>query len=581
MLWNAAPKWTLANGIVLVLQGFLPLIGLLILKRLIDAITATTGSPEPALREPMLYIGLIGAVVLFGAFLQALSVLIGEIRDQRLTDHVQDLIHAKSVDLDLAFFETPEYQDRLHRAQQEGPFRPASLATGMATFVQNLVGLLAVTALLVAFNPWIVGVVVALSLPGLAVKLKYSDELYRWRLERTPTERRAKLVDWMLTFVQFAREVRLFGLGKHLRARHKILRRELLHERLAMAKKRAAATLGTQAGGTLTVVGALVFVVLQMAEGAISLGELVMYYGALQRALSSTQQLLTSLSGLYEDSLFLSNLGDFLELEPRITDPEKPEPMICPMTEGIVFEGVSFSYPGAREPVLQDVQLEILPGETIALVGENGAGKSTLVKLLCRFYDPDAGRILWDRRDLRGFRLADLRRQITVAFQDFARFPVKVRENILFGDLDRGDEDRRVLEATVSAGAEPLVASLPRIYDTELGVWFEGGQELSAGQWQKLALARAFFRDAQLIVFDEPTSELDALAEAELFVRFRELTKGRTTLLISHRFSSVRMADRILVLSDGRITESGTHDELVRMGGLYARMFEVQARMYQ
>ena len=581
LLWSAAPRWTLANGIVLLLQGLLPLAGLLILKRLIDATTAAVGSSESALREPLLYVGLVGVVVLFGGLLQAISILIDEIRNQRLTDHVQDLIHAKSVELDLSLFETPEYQDTLHRAQEEGPFRPTSLATGLATFVQSSVGLMAVTALLIAFNPWIVLVVVVLSLPGLVIKLKHSEELYRWRHGRTSTERRARFVDWMLTLVQFAREVRLFGLGDHLRARHRALRGELLHERLALARKRAIGYLGTLTGGTLAVVGALVLVVFQMARGTISLGDLVMYYGALQRALAATQQLFGSLAGLYEDSLFLSNLKAFLELEPRVTDPENPKSVTGPMTQGIVFDGVSFSYPGAEEPVLKDLRFAIRPGETIAVVGENGAGKSTLIKLLCRLYDPAAGRILWEGHDLRDFRLADLRRQITMAFQDFARFPVTVRENICFGDLDQVAKDRQVLAAAISAGAERMVAGLPREYDTELGIWFEGGQELSSGQWQKLALARAFFRDAQVVVFDEPTSDLDALAEAELFERFRELTKGRTTVLISHRFSSVRMADRIFVLSEGRMIERGSHDELIRVGGLYARMFEAQAGMYR
>ncbi len=581
LLWSAAPTWTLANGVVLLFQGLLPLAGLLVLKRLIDSMTAAASMSEPILRQPLLYVAILGALALLNAALQASSILIDEIRNQKLTDHVQDLIHAKSVQLDLAFFETSEYQDQLHRAQQEGPSRPTSLATGLAALVQNAIGLLAVTGLLLAFNPWIVGVVALLSLPGLAIKLKSSEDFYRWQLERTSTERRARFVDWMLTFVQFAREVRLFGLGQHLRNRHKTLRQELLSERLALARKRAFALLGTQAGGTVALIGGLILVVFQMARGTISLGDLVMYYGALQRALSATQQLLGSLASLYEDSLFLSNLRGFLELEPRVRDPETPRPVPHPMTRGILFEDVSFSYPGAGEPVLENIHLEIRPGETIALVGENGAGKSTLVKLLCRLYDPDSGRVSWDGVDLRDLRVADLRRQITVAFQDFARFPVTVRENIRFGDLDRGDKKSLILEAARSAGAEQLVADLPRGYDTELGTWFEGGQELSAGQWQKLALARAFFRDAQLIVFDEPTSDLDALAEAELFERFRQLTRGRTTFLISHRFSSVRMADRIFVLAKGRIIEGGTHEELVRLRGFYARMFEAQARMYR
>ncbi len=581
LLWRAAPGWSLANAAVLLLEGVVPLVGLLLLKRVVDTLTAALAAPEPALREPLFYAALVGAVALVGALLQALSSLIGEAQGQLLTDHLQGRIHARSVELDLAYFENPEYYDHLHRAQQEGFFRPARIAAGLAQLARGVVALVAVAGLLIVLNPWIVVIVVALSLPGLAVKLKYSEELYLWRRDRTATERLALMIDRMLTQVRFAKEVRLFGLGEHLARRHQELRRILRRERLALARKRAAADLGTQGGGTVAVFGALVFIVLQAARGEITLGDLVMYFGALQRALATTQQLLGAVANLYEDSLYLAYLRGFLELEPRVTDPPEPLP-VAPLSRGIVFEDVSFAYPGRNLEVLRGVSLELRAGEVTALVGENGAGKTTLVKLLCRLYDPDSGRIQWDGDDLRRLAAGELRRRIAVAFQDFAQFPATVGENIAYGDVERPRDDAAVAAAARVAGAEGAIAALPGGYGTPLGKWFLGGQELSLGQWQKIALARAFYRrDAELVVLDEPTAGLDALAEAELFASFRRLIAGRTALLISHRFSSVRMADRIYVLAEGRVVESGSHRELVRLDGLYAKMFNVQARMYR
>ena len=306
-----------------------------------------------------------------------------------------------------------------------------------------------------------------------------------------------------------------------------------------------------------------------------------MVFAALQRGLNATQQMLQALAGLYEDSLFMAHLRSFLSLEPRIVDPAEPVPVPVPLAHGLVCEGVSFGYPQREEDALRDINLELRAGEVTALVGENGAGKSTLVKLVCRLYDPQEGTISWDGQDLRRLSVDELRQQVTVVFQDFAQFPATVRQNITYGDVTGTPEKTRLAEAVRAAGAESVIDALPAGLDTPLGKWFEGGHELSVGEWQKIALVRAFYRDAQLIVLDEPTSGLDALAEVELFAAFRHLIAGRTALLISHRFSSVRMADRIYVLAEGRVVECGSHEELIREGGLYARMFNAQARMYQ
>jgi ATP-binding cassette subfamily B protein len=307
----------------------------------------------------------------------------------------------------------------------------------------------------------------------------------------------------------------------------------------------------------------------------------VMYFQAFQRGQSALNQMMSGLAALYEDNLFLANVMEFLALEPRVPEPADPVPVPEPMKVGIELEGVSFRYPGSRENALREISLTIRPGEHIALVGANGSGKTTLIKLLCRLYDPTEGRISLDGADLSGFETGALRRQISVVFQDYARYHLTARENIWFGDTTHQAENGRVVAAAELSGADEVIARLPRGYDTVLGKQFQDGAELSIGEWQKVALARAFMREAQIIVLDEPTSSLDAQAEYEVFRKFRQLARGRTAVLISHRFSTVRMADRIYVLDGGRIVESGTHDELVRLGGTYARLFQLQASSYR
>ncbi len=456
------------------------------------------------------------------------------------------------------------------------------IVNGLLRLGQNAISLVAVAGLLLAFNWGIAVVLFAGVIPGVLVRLKFAGKQYRWQRKRTQTERKAHYFNQVLTGDTHAKEMRLFGLSRIFMERFQGLRKTLRREKLGLARQRALADFGAQAGATIAVFGAFGYIAFRTVQGTITIGDMVMYYQAFQRGLGFLQEVLGGLSDLYENNLFLSNLYEFLELEPRVKKPAEPVSVPTPLEKGIVFDGVEFQYPGANSKVLRDISFVIQPGEVVALVGENGSGKTTLIKLLCRLYDPAKGAITWDGCDLKSFDPDVLRKQVSVIFQDYVKYHLPVRENIWLGNTELPENDDTAIDAAArKSGAHRVVARLPRGYDTMLGKWFEDGVELSIGEWQMVALARAFLRDAQMIVLDEPTSSLDARAEYEVFEKFKQLLDGRTAILISHRFSTVRMADRIFVLNGGRITEAGTHAELMELGGQYAELYEKKARNYR
>jgi ATP-binding cassette subfamily B protein len=583
LVWQSAPGWTVASLALLVVQGALPLVSLYLMKLVVDAVTTALESPDKgaAFGQVALLIGLTGGVALVSALLGSLAGLVSEAQGQVITDHMSDVLHAKSIEVDLEYYESAQYYDKLHRAQREAPFRPVRILNGLVQVAQNGISLLAMAGLLFSFHWGIAAILFVATIPGLLVRLRYAGQTYRWQRQRTPTERRSWYFHWMLTGDEHAKEIRLFHLGSLFMSRFRDLRQQLRRERIEIATKRSIAELVAQVSATVAVFASYAFIAYQTMQGAITLGDLVMYYQAFQRGQGFLQQILSGLAGLYEDNLFLSNLYEFLDLKPKVVEPRHPRPVPQAMQTGIAFDQVSFQYPTGTKKVLEDVNLYIRPGEVVALVGENGSGKTTLIKLLCRLYDPTSGVITLDGVDLRQFEATVLRREISVIFQDYAQYHLTARENIWFGNTDLPPDEERIVAAARHAGADEVITGLPQGYETILGKWFEDGEELSVGEWQKVALARAFLRDAQIIVLDEPTSDLDAKAEYEVFKKFRQLATGRTAILISHRFSTVRMADRICVLENGRIIESGSHDELVRLGGTYAHLFETQAQYYR
>lgn len=581
LVWQSAPGWTVANFTLIIAQGLLPVAALYLTKLIIDAVAAGLQSHNPDISRVLWLVIGLGGVTLAISLSSSLASLVGEAQGQAVTDHIQSAIHEKSVEMDLAYYEDPRYHDTLHRAQQEAPYRPTRIVNGLAQVSQGIFSLLALAGLLLTLH-WLIAVILLIAvLPGMYVRLSYSRKLYAWQSGCASVERQASYYEWMIVGEPHAKEIRLFDLGGLFIRRFRELRSTLRRERLKLVTRRVLTELGMQAASTITVFAALGYIVYQTIRGAVTVGGFVMYYQAFQRGQNYLRDVISGLANLYEDSLFLVNLYEFFDLKPGIVDPQKPHPMPRPIERGIVFKRVGFHYAGSGHPVLQDITLSIRPGEHVAIVGANGAGKTTLAKLLCRLYDPTAGSITIDGIDIRDFETTDLRRQISVVFQDYAHYYLTARENIRMGNAALELDDNKLLDAARNAGADEVISKLPRGFDTLLGNWFEDGQELSIGEWQKMALARAFVRDSQIVIFDEPTSALDAFAEHAVFERFQRLAAGKTTILISHRLSTVRMADRICVLKDGRIAEAGTHEDLLRRGGEYARLFELQARNYR
>jgi ATP-binding cassette subfamily B protein len=582
-VWQGAPGWTLASVGLMVLQGLLPLVALYLLKLIIDTVTAALALDDPATLQPQIagLILLAGLVALISIAVRTLATLVGEAQSRAVTDHMHEILHAKSLEIDLAYYENSSYHDTLHRAQQEAPLRPTYIVNGLLNVGRSGLALLAITALLASFN-WIIVLLLFLATaPGMLVRLHFAERLYSWQRSQTGLDRYARYFHWMLTSDSHAKETRLFNLGPVFRSRFRMLRQRLRREQLGILTRRSLADLLTQSLTVLAVFGSYGMIAYQTVYGAITLGALVMYFQAFQRGQESLQALVSGLSGLYEHNLFLTNLYEFLDLQSTLTESAMPHPLARPLCSGIVFNQVQFQYAGSKNLVFEDLSFHIRPGEHVAFVGENGVGKTTLVKLLCRLYDPTAGEICIDGVDIRQYATADLRRNMSVVFQDYACYHLTARENIWFGNSDLAPESAQIQHAANQAGAHEVIAPLAQGYDTVLGKWFENGQDLSGGEWQKIALARAFLRDAQIILLDEPSSSLDPKAEYDMFERFHRLAAGRTAILISHRLSTVKMADRIYVLGQGRICESGTHDELLLRNGAYARLFETQAQPYR
>jgi ATP-binding cassette, subfamily B, bacterial len=580
LVWQAARRWTLAWTLLLVLQGLLPIATVYLTRSLVNravVVFRTRGDPS-ALRAMLIPAALMVAVLLLAEILRSASGWIRTAQAELVQDHIAALIHRQSVAADLAFYETPDFYDQLHRARAEAAYRPVALLETFGSLLQSGITLIGMAAVLAPFGIWLPAALLLSTLPAFWVVVRFAARQHAWRVRVTPDERRAWYHDWLLTSGETAAELRLFGLGDYFQSTYQALRKRLRRERLDLAREQSLAELGAGVAALAFTAVALAWMVWRAIRGLISLGDLALFYQAFQQGLQLMRSLLENAGQVYGNLLYLGNLFEFLDLAPRVVSPAAPRSPAAELRDGIRFRGVSFRYPGSTRLALDRFDLCIPSGRLVAIVGPNGAGKSTLVKLLCRFYDPEEGSISLDEFDLRELNLEELRRRITVLFQQPVHYNATVRENIGLGSLSVAEASAcgAIESAAEAAGAVEAIQRLPSRYDNLLGKWFADGAELSTGEWQRVALARAFVRQAPIVILDEPTSAMDPWAEADWLARFRRLAAGRTAIVITHRITTAMLSDEIHVMEAGRIAESGTHQELLARNGRYAVWWAAQ-----
>ncbi|MFD0810544.1 ABC transporter ATP-binding protein [Amycolatopsis umgeniensis] len=579
LTWQASPFLTITITVVTLLSGLLPTATAYIAKLLIDSVVAAIqghGTKSAIVGVALFQFG----ILVLTALSQALTTYGQSLLQERMTLTIRHQVMDHASKLHLSYFEGSASYDMLRQAAQEAPTRPLSMMNSALGLVRTAITFGSMIALLVSISPLLALVALVAPIPAFISQSKYGARAFWLTLMMSPLKRRMDYLSSLVTTDTYAKETKLFGLGPYFVDRFQRLGQVFYERQRKLTRKRSVSStswglLSTAAGSAIAL-----YIALEAVGGRLTLGDLALYTAAAASVQTSVQGLFTAFSGMYENNLYLDTLYRFLGTKPEIVAPPEPRPLPSTVEGHIEFEEVSFTYPGAPEPALDGVSFEIRPGETVAVVGRNGAGKSTLFKLLCRLYDPTGGRILLDGVDIREYDPVELRRRISAMFQDYVTYQGTASENIGLGDLTHLVDRERIEESAKRAGADERIERLPSGYDSPLGRWFDQGVSLSGGEWQKIALARAFLREAPILILDEPTSALDAQAEHDLFSRLRELSEGRTTLYISHRFSTVRQAERILLLEHGKVAEYGTHDELMAAKAGYADLFTLQAAAY-
>lgn len=591
LIWQAAPGLAAGWLALLLMQGLLPALSISLSRLLVNQLVMVLQTtpyiekvPWAELTPALFLAGAVALVMLLGQLLASLASWVHTAQTEQVQLHINMLIQQKSSKADYSLFESSEKNDTLYRARMEGAYRPVAVLDSIGMLVQGTVTLAAMLALLLPYGPWLVLILLASSLPVLWIVVHYKRKQHAWQKSISSQERRAWYYDWLLTSEEAAAELRLFGTAPLFMRAYQEIRGRVKRDRLNLEQHQLTGQLGASFIGLVAAGACMIVMVWRALQGMATLGDLVLFYQVVSQGQTTLRMLLQNIGQLYGGLLFLSNLFEFLDLENQIVD--TPRPVLLPNKgEGaaILFEDVTFSYPGSQQTVLSHFNLEIEPEQLVAIVGDNGAGKSTLLKLLCRLYDPQGGRISYNGVDLRHLAQQELRSRITVLFQQPMHYQATVRENIGYSDMttfaaDGNAEIGVIHEAAQGAGAEAFIEKLPRVYETQLGKWFEEGTDLSVGQWQRIALARAYLRQSPLMLLDEPTSALDAWSEVEWLSHLRQLSIGRTTILITHRLTTAMQADVIHVMVDGQIIESGTHGELLACNGRYATAWRAQMR---
>ncbi|MCY7282687.1 MAG: ABC transporter ATP-binding protein/permease [Cyanobacteria bacterium CAN_BIN43] len=578
LIWSATRRWTIVWSVLLIIQGVLPAATVYLTRTLVNQLVVVvgTGVSWQSVQVILLPAALMAAVLLLTEVLQGSSEWVRTAQSDLVQDYISGLVHQQSVRIDYGCYESSDYNDRLEQAREGATTRPLALLENTGSLVQNVITLLAMAAILLPYGYWLPILLLVSALPAFYVAIQLNLRQYQWSQRTTIDRRRLQYYDLLLTNSWVAAELRLFNFGAFFQTAYQRLRQRLRHETMTLLRDQTISRLMAGAIALFIVAGTMTWMGRQVLLGLVTLGDLALFYQAFNKGQSIIKSLLGNLGQIYKNSLFISNLFDFLELKPEIVDPSHPLSIPSPLKQNITFRQVTFRYPGSQDATLEDFNLTIPCGKIVAIVGDNGAGKSTLIKLLCRFYDPQSGGIELDGIDLRSFSVADLRSLITILFQNPIPYYVTASESLALGDLSTTPSPDEIERAARDAGIHDKIARLPQGYSSLLGKWFPGGNELSGGEWQRLALARAFLRRAQLIILDEPTSAMDPWAEFDWLERFRTLANGRTAIVITHRFTLAMRADMIHVMRAGKIVESGNHDELLVKDGLYAQSWKTQ-----
>ena len=578
LVWAAAPGYTAFWGSLLVVQGLAPPAIVALTKRVVDGANAAVGGGFSAdnLAPILLPLGIIVVLYLVQTVSGAVSEWTTTAQAELVQDHIKALIHDRATKADFMYFESAEYHDLLNQVNSEAGSRTLQLLQSLGDIVRAGVSILSLGVLFVSYSVWIPVALLASTVPAFAVVLRHNRRYHTWWQASTPRRRRVQYYDALLTSDSSAAEVRIYGFARRFQEAYRALRSTLFLERIRLARRMSFARLLASLNAAVVTAVVLGWVGARAMRGEATLGDLALFFQAFAQGQGMVLVLMQGFGQAYTHTLFLEHLHVFLNQRDAVQDPPNPRPVPVPFVRGVRFEDVTFAYPGVGVPVLRGFSLDIPTGKVVAIVGENGAGKSTFIKLLCRFYDPDGGRITVDGTDLREFSQAELRSRISVMFQSPLRYQMTAEENILLGDVSATPDPAAVQEAAHAGGADGFIGRLPQGFQTLLGRQFEGGTELSGGEWQRIALSRAFLRRAPLVILDEPTSAMDSWSEAEWLTRFREMVAGQTALVITHRFTTAMQADVIHVVEHGEIVESGSHAELLALNGRYAQSWRAQ-----
>ena len=580
MVWKAAPRVLVSSLACRLLAAILPITMLGITRKIIDSIYVVTTHQKSLPHGFWFLVASEFILASLGIFLARLIDFLERVLAERYTNYVNIRIMRHAATLDLTSYEDPQFYDKLERARVQGADR-SGLVQESGQLIQEFISTVTLAAGVYLISPWILCALITFVVPAFLGETHFAFLGYSLNVQQTPARRELDYLRLLGASKESAKEQKLFGLGSFFVGRYATLSDELYHQHVILARRRLLVGSLLSLLGTIGYYGTYAYGIYETVVGVLTLGTLTFLAGAILGASNNIQALFSTFSHIADHALFVSDLIEFFSVQPKVASRQNCIPGPRPIRQGFEFKNVSFAYPGRSKLVLENVNFRLEPGERIALVGANGQGKTTIVKLLTRLYDVTGGQILLDGNDLREYDLDDLWKEIAVIFQDFMRYDMTASQNIAMGRIDERENSFRVRAAALKSNAEEVVRKLPKRYEQMLGCRFSGGVDLSGGEWQKLALARAYLRDAQLLILDEPTAALDARSEHEVFERFAELTEGKMSVLISHRFSTVRMADRILVLKNGTIAEEGPHCQLVNSGGCYAEMFELQAAHYR